>query len=79
MGQRGRGQPIDLELARQFREMSEETGRSGEKTAAKLIWERAHMSSESWFEMKLRLVASIPTTEIAFVLPEGMFMCLGVA
>lgn len=30
VGQRGRGQPIDLELARQFREMSEETGRSGE-------------------------------------------------
>lgn len=49
------------------------------KTAAKLIWERAHMSSESGFEMKLRLVASIPTTEMAFVLLEGTFMCLCVA
>lgn len=38
-GQRGAGQPIDLEQAHQFREVSEETGLSG-KMAAKLIWER---------------------------------------
>lgn len=30
------------------------------------------MSSESLFEMKLRLVARIPTTEMPLVLLEGM-------
>lgn len=30
------------------------------------------MSSESLFEMKLCLVASLPTTEISLVLLEGM-------
>lgn len=70
-GQRVEGQPIDLEQAHRFGEMSKETGRSG-KTSGKLIWDRAHMSSESLFEMKLCLVASLPTTAISLVLLEGM-------
>lgn len=70
-GQRVEGRPIDLEQAHRFGEMSKETGRSG-KTSEKLIWDRAHMSSESPFEMKLCLVASLPTTAISLVLLEGM-------
>lgn len=47
------------------------TGRSG-KTSGKLIWDTAHMSSESPFEMKPCLTASLPTSAISLVLPEGM-------
>lgn len=49
------------------------------KMAAKLIWERANLSSGSPFEMKSCLVASLPAGEISLVLLEGMCECLCVS
>lgn len=50
-GQRGEGQPIDLQQAHQFREMAEETGRSGKNGSKINLGQGPHEFREPvWYE-----------------------------